>query len=134
MQHADRYDPRVRSRILRGKDMSAADYIDVLQARLAWISEVEALMAAHDAVLMPTVPVIAPAVATTAATDEIYTATNLLILRNATLINFLDGCAITLPCHLPGEAPVGLMLAAPRLHDRRLLSCALAVEVALRAA
>lgn len=130
-QHADHYDPRVRSRILRGKDMSAADYIDVLKARAVWIAEVEGLMAAHDAVVMPTVPVIAPTVAVTAATDEIYTTTNLLILRNATLINFLDGCAISLPCHVPGEAPVGLMLAAPRMHDRRLLSMALAVEAAL---
>lgn len=130
--HADRYDPRVRSRILRGKDMSAADYIDVLQARAAWIAEVEALMAAHDAAVMPTVPIVAPTVAATGATDEVYTATNLLILRNPTLINFLDGCAISLPCHAPDEAPVGLMLAAPRHHDRRLLGLALAAESALR--
>ena len=68
--HADRYDPRVRSRILRGKDMSAADYIDVVQARAAWIAEVEALMAAHDAAVMPTVPIVAP---TVAATDRAET-------------------------------------------------------------
>lgn len=129
---ADRYDPRVRSRILRGKDMSAADYIDVMQARTAWIAEVEALIAGQDAMVMPTVPVIAPTVAHTSASDDVYTTTNLLMLRNPTLINFLDGCAISLPCHRTGEAPVGLMLAAPRLHDHRLLAIALAVESALR--
>lgn len=128
----DRYDPRVRSRILRGKDLSAADYIDVLHARVAWIAEVEALMAQHDAMVMPTVPVVAPKLAETNATDETYTATNLLILRNPTLINFLDGCALSLPCHRPGEAPVGLMLAAPRLHDRRLVAMGLAIEAALK--
>ncbi len=129
-----RYDPRVSSRIQRGQAMSAADYIDVLNARTAWIAEVQAQMADHDALVMPTVPVIAPKLAETAASDEVYTQTNLLILRNPTLINFLDGCAISLPCHRPGDAPVGLMLAAPRLQDQRLLSISLAIEAALQGA
>lgn len=127
----ERYDPRVLVRILRGKDLSAADYIEVLHARTAWIAEVQALMADYDAMVMPTVPVVAPRVAETAATDEVYGATNMLILRNPALINFLDGCAMSLPCHRPGEAPVGLMLAAPRLHDRRLVAIGLAIEAAL---
>lgn len=129
-----RYDPRVSSRIQRGQALSAADYIDVLHARTAWIAEVQAQVADHDALVMPTVPVIAPKLAETAASDEVYTQTNLLILRNPTLINFLDGCAISLPCHRPGDAPVGLMLAAPRLHDQRLLAISLAVEAALQGA
>jgi len=128
------YDPRVSSRIQRGQAMSAADYIDVLNARTAWITEVQAQMTDLDAMTMPTVPVVAPSVSETAASDEVYTQTNLLILRNPTLINFLDGCAISLPCHRPGEAPVGLMLAAPSLHDRRLLSISLAIEAALHGA
>ena len=127
-----RYDPRVSSRIQRGQAMSAADFIDVLNARAAWITEVQAHMAGHDAMIMPTVPVIAPVLAATAASDELYTQTNLLMLRNPTLINFLDGCAISLPCHRPGDAPVGLMLAAPRLHDQHLLSISLAIEAALQ--
>lgn len=129
-----RYDPRVSSRIQRGGAMSAADYIDVLNARSAWIAEVQAQVADHDALVMPTVPVIAPAVAETAASDEVYTRTNLLMLRNPTLINFLDGCAISLPCHRPGDAPVGLMLAAPSLYDQRLLAISLAIEAALHGA
>lgn len=129
-----RYDPRVSSRIQRGQAMSAADHIDVLNARTAWIAEVQAQIAEHDALVMPTVPVVAPALAETANSDELYTRTNLLMLRNPTLINFLDGCALSLPCHRPGDAPVGLMLAAPRMHDQRLLSISLAVEAALQRA
>ena len=129
-----RYDPRVSSRIQRGQAISAAEYIDVLNARTAWIAEVQAQMADHDALVMPTVPVIAPKLAETAASDEVYTQTNLLILRNPTLINFLDGCAISLPCHRPGDAPVGLMLAAPSLYDQRLLAISLAIEAALHGA
>ncbi len=131
-QFGNRYDPRVLSRILRGKDLSAVDYIEVLQARAAWIAEVQALMADYDAMVLPTVPVVAPSVAETEATDELYGSTNMLILRNPALINFLDGCAMSLPCHRPGEAPVGLMLAAPRLHDRRLVAICLAIEAALK--
>ena len=124
----DEYDPRVGTRILRGKDISAADYIDLLARRRQWIARVEAQLADHDALIMPTVPVVAPKIADLVASDEAYFGANGLILRNPTLINFLDGCAISLPCHRAGDAPVGLSLAAAGGQDRRLLSLALAVE------
>lgn len=129
----DRYDPRVRMRILRGREISAADYIDVLVARAAWIGAVEARIAPFDALIMPTVPVVAPKIADL-DDDAAFGATNLLILRNPTFINFLDGCAVSLPCHRPGEAPVGLMLAGAAGRDRAILSIGQAVERALRAA
>ena len=56
--------------------------------------------------------------------DEAYFTANRLMLRNASLVNFLDGCAITLPCHAAGTAPVGLSLVASNNHDRRLLAVA----------
>jgi aspartyl-tRNA(Asn)/glutamyl-tRNA(Gln) amidotransferase subunit A len=126
------YDQRVVSRILRGKDMSAADLLDVVHARRRWVAAVEDQLAGYDALVMPTVPVIAPRIAELQESDEAYYAANGLILRNPTLINFLDGCAVSLPCHQPGSAPVGLSLAAPRGQDRRILSIALAVEGLLR--
>jgi aspartyl-tRNA(Asn)/glutamyl-tRNA(Gln) amidotransferase subunit A len=129
----DRYDPRVRVRILRGRDMSAADYIDVLAARTAWIRAVEARIAPVDALVMPTVPVVAPRI-DELADDAAFGATNLLILRNPTFINFLDGCAVSVPCHRSGEAPVGLMIAGPAGRDRAVLSIGQAVQQALRAA
>ncbi|MBN9457651.1 MAG: amidase [Bosea sp.] len=129
----DRYDPRVRVRILRGREMSAADYIDLLAARSAWIAAVEARIAPFDALVMPTVPVVAPRI-DELSDDAAFGATNLLILRNPTFINFLDGCALSVPCHRPGEAPVGLMLAGAAGRDRAVLSIGQAVEQALRAA
>ena len=129
----DRYDPRVRMRILRGREISAADYIDVLAARAAWIDAVEAWIAPFDALVMPTVPVVAPRI-DELADDAVFGATNLLILRNPTLINFLDGCGVSVPCHRPGEAPVGLMVAGVAGRDRAVLSIGQAVEQALRAA
>ncbi|HEV7326707.1 MAG TPA: amidase [Bosea sp. (in: a-proteobacteria)] len=130
---SDRYDPRVRVRILRGREISAADYIDVLAARTAWIDAVEARVASFDALVMPTVPIVAPRI-DELADDAAFGATNLLILRNPTFINFLDGCAVSLPCHRPGEPPVGLMLAGAAGRDRAILSIGQAVEAALRAA
>ncbi|MEN5065160.1 amidase [Achromobacter aegrifaciens] len=123
-----RYDPRVVSRIMRGKDMSAADYLDLLDAREAWVAAVDRRIAGYDALIMPTTPIVAPAVADLQASDEAYYAANGLILRNPTLINFLDGCALSLPCHAAGTAPVGLMIAGSNGTDRRILSIGLAVE------
>lgn len=131
---ADRYDPRVIARILRGKDMTAADYIDLLGAREAWVAGVDARIAHYDALVMPTVPEVAPAIAPLEASNEAFTRMNLAMLRNCTFINFLDGCALSLPCHAPGTAPVGLMIASSNGADRRILAIGLAVEAALAAA
>ncbi|WP_244510673.1 amidase [Microvirga guangxiensis] len=128
----DRYDPRVVSRILRGKEISAADYLDLLAARKAWKAGVEARIEGYDALLLPTVPVVAPSIAELAASDEVYYSTNGLVLRNATLINFLDGAALSVPCHAPGSAPVGLMIAGPAGADRKILAIGMAIE-AMRA-
>ena len=122
------YDPRVSGRIRAGEKMGAADYIDLMQARKRWISQVEARVAGFDAMLLPTVPVIAPPIAELQSSDEAYAAANGLILRNPTLINFLAGCALSLPCHAKGEPPVGLTLAGAGGRDREILALGLAVE------
>ncbi|MPS77508.1 MAG: amidase [Achromobacter sp.] len=126
-----RYDPRVVSRIMRGQDMSAADYLDLLDAREAWVAAVDHRIAGYDALIMPTTPIVAPAVADLVASDEAYYAANGLILRNPTLINFLDGCALSLPCQAAGTAPVGLMISGSNGADRRILAVGLAVEALL---
>ncbi len=128
------YDPRVAVRIRRGAGLSAADYIELQAARPRWIARVQQRLADAQAslMIMPTVPVVAPALAPLQASDELYGSTNLLILRNPTLINFLDGCALSLPCQRPGEAPVGLMLAAAGGHDAEVLAVGAAIEALLR--
>jgi aspartyl-tRNA(Asn)/glutamyl-tRNA(Gln) amidotransferase subunit A len=129
------YDPRVAVRIRRGAGMSAADYITLQADRRRWIAAVRQRLADTNAftMILPTVPVVAPAIAPLQASDELYGSTNLLILRNPSVINFLDGCALSLPCHAPGTAPVGLMLAAVAGHDARLLAIGAAVETVLAA-
>ena len=125
------YDPRVGKRILLGKSMSASDYLTLGDLRAGFISDMEALCAGFDAIVMPTVPCIAPTIADTDASDEDYFRWNMRILRNNGLINFLDGCAASLPCQEPGAAPVGLMVCGLAGTDRHTLAVAAAIERAL---
>jgi len=132
-QHADAYDPNVRFRILRGKPLTAADYLDALAARAAFIAAFAAATRTYDALLWPTVAVVAPAIAALEE-REAYGRANALILRNTNIVNLLDGCALSLPVHEPGTAPVGLQLVARRGEDRKLLEIGAAAEAALAAA
>src|SRR5580693_2137440 len=128
----DVYDPRVASRILRGESLSAADYIDLLGARRSMIARAERRIAPYDALALPTTANTPPRIADL-ADDKAFTKANLLSLRNCTLINMMDGCAISLPAHREGEVPVGLMLAASGGSDRRIFELAAAMEGVIRA-
>jgi aspartyl-tRNA(Asn)/glutamyl-tRNA(Gln) amidotransferase subunit A len=127
----DVYDPRVASRILRGESQSAADYIDLLGARRSLIARTEKRIAPYDALIFPTTANTPPRIADL-ADDKAFTAANLLALRNCTLINMIDGCAISLPAHREGEVPVGLMLAAAGGSDRRIFELAAGMEAVIR--
>jgi aspartyl-tRNA(Asn)/glutamyl-tRNA(Gln) amidotransferase subunit A len=122
------YDPLVLERIQRGKAMSAADYLDMHESRAAIITEMNRQTAGFDAVLSPTLPIVATKIVDVAESADEYRRVNMLLLRNASVVNFLDGCALSIPCHADGEAPVGLMVAGPRMGDAALLSIGLAVE------
>jgi aspartyl-tRNA(Asn)/glutamyl-tRNA(Gln) amidotransferase subunit A len=127
----DVYDPRVSTRIQRGEAISAADYIDLLAARRSLIARTEKRIAPYDALVMPTTANTPPRIADL-ADDKAFTLQNLRALRNCTLINMIDGCAISLPAHREGEVPVGLMLAASGGSDRRIFELATAMEGVIR--
>lgn len=131
-EKAELYDPRVLSRILRGESLSAADYVDLLRIRRAIIAGFERRVTPYDALIAPTVAITPPMI-TDLAHDAAYTKANILSLRNCALINTLDGCAISLPCHREGDAPVGLMLAAAGGSDRRIFELAAGIEKIVRA-
>ncbi len=127
----DVYDPRVSARIMRGEGISAADYIDLLDARRSLITRIDARLAPYDALVLPTTANTPPRIADL-ADDKAFTTANLRSLRNCSLINLIDGCAISLPAHREGEVPVGLMLAAPGGADRRIFELAAGMEAVLR--
>ncbi len=124
------YDPRVVARVRAGAAMTAVGYVRLLARRRVFIDAIAAQIAGLDALLWPTVPFIAPTIASL-ADDAAYHAANALALRNSTVANLLDGCAISIPC--PGDGPpVGLTLAALHGHDDHLLSVATSVQSLLK--
>jgi amidase/aspartyl-tRNA(Asn)/glutamyl-tRNA(Gln) amidotransferase subunit A len=60
--------------------------------------------------------------------DEAFFRVNALLLRNTSVVNMLDGCALSLPCHEPGELPVGLMVWHEAMHDDTILNLSLQIE------
>jgi aspartyl-tRNA(Asn)/glutamyl-tRNA(Gln) amidotransferase subunit A len=129
--NASAYDPRVLIRIQKGATQSAADYIDLMVARRAFIEAVEQRTARFDALLMPTTPIVAPRIASLQSDAEFFPV-NGLVLRNPSVINLLDGCAISIPNHQEGEPPTGLMLCCRGGQDRQLLREAAAAEQVVR--
>jgi aspartyl-tRNA(Asn)/glutamyl-tRNA(Gln) amidotransferase subunit A len=128
----DLYDPRIRTRIMGGASMTAAQYFTLVQARAAIIRQFDVETCGYDAVVLPTCPLIPPEIAALERDEAEYGRVNLLQLRNTAAGNFLDRCAISLPCHRESEAPVGLMVMGETMGDERLFSVAAAIETALK--
>lgn len=126
------FDPRILKRIQRGERMSAADYVELVNARARIIAAVAPRTAPFDAVICPTCPLVPPRLAEVDDEKE-YNRINMMLLRNTSVGNFLDRCSISIPCHSEGEAPVGLMLTGEHMGDARLFAVAQAVEAALAA-
>ena len=123
----DGYDPRVAGRIRAGAQVDDEELAAIRAARREMMAAFTGVTAGFDALLTPTVPIVAPPLAAFGRDDE-YVRLNLLLLRNPSLFNFLDGCAISLPIQREGEPPVGLMLAAPNGQDLALLGVARGIE------
>ncbi|MBV9239494.1 MAG: amidase [Xanthobacteraceae bacterium] len=121
------YDPRVSVRIERGREMSAADYVRLVEDRRRIVASFNASLAPFDALLMPTVAKLAPPLSAFAP-DADYARLNAMILRNPSVVNFLDGCAATVPIQRGSELAVGLSVVGTQGSDARILRIALGVE------
>ncbi|MEQ1518061.1 MAG: amidase [Usitatibacteraceae bacterium] len=129
----DEFDPRVIKRLRLGADITSADYIDLLKLRQSLMAEANKATARFDALLAPTVPIVAPSIAEMESSDDVLFKINGLLLRNCAPFNVLDRPCWSLPCHRSGEAPVGLMVVGETMGDLRLQSIGLAIETALAA-
>jgi aspartyl-tRNA(Asn)/glutamyl-tRNA(Gln) amidotransferase subunit A len=120
-------DPNVRSRLERARNITAADFIEMVNERAALIAAMDARLADIDVLALPTTPIVAPTIAEMTAPD-VFARKNAMLLRNTSIANFFDLCAISLPLPREGGLPTGLMLVVRNGHDRRLLRIAAAVE------
>ena len=128
---ADQVDPRVMGRFLKGGEASARDYFSMLRLRKALIEQANERTQGFDAVILPTVAVTPPRLRDLRE-DEAYYRINGLVIRNAAVANLLDRCAISIPCHVAAEAPVGFMMMGEHKADRGLLALANHLEDAIR--
>jgi aspartyl-tRNA(Asn)/glutamyl-tRNA(Gln) amidotransferase subunit A len=123
------YDPRVRANLEAASGMTAVEYIELRAARADLIARVAERTSGFDALLMPSVAITAPPIAAFEPEAD-YHRLHALLTRNASVINFLDGCAITLPIQITGP-PVGLMIVGQHGADRKLFGVARGVEAAI---
>jgi aspartyl-tRNA(Asn)/glutamyl-tRNA(Gln) amidotransferase subunit A len=131
-RRGDVADPIIRLRIERAAKIPAADYVDMLRERAALVRAMDDRLKDIDVLAMPTTPIVSPVLAEVANQDNFFRQ-NALLLRNTSIWNFFDCCAITLPLPRQGELPTGLMLVARNGRDRRLFHIAAAVERLLAA-
>jgi aspartyl-tRNA(Asn)/glutamyl-tRNA(Gln) amidotransferase subunit A len=127
------YDPRVRARFRAGEELTEAGYQELLKLRERFIQSINAAASGYDALLLPTTPDTAPTIAEATKDDESYFRLNSRMLRNCSIVNLFDGCALSVPCHQPGSAPVGLLLAGTQNRDRKILAVGRAVEEVITA-
>jgi aspartyl-tRNA(Asn)/glutamyl-tRNA(Gln) amidotransferase subunit A len=126
-RRADAIDPNVRARLERSSGITAADFIWMVNERAALIRAMDARLADIDVLVMPTSPIVAPTMDEVAVQDEFFRK-NAMLLRNTSIWNFFNCCAISLPLPREGGLPVGLMLVMRNGQDHRLFRIAAAVE------
>ncbi len=119
------YDPNVRKRVERGVQFSGVDYVHALGQRSDLMRMFQKLTAPFDALILPTVPIIAPTMDECARDEDDIRAA---LIRNPSLFNLLDRPAISIPIHGVGGPPVALMIVGERGQDWRLLGVARAIE------
>lgn len=122
-------DQRVLQRIMAAEGFSRSDYADKLAHRAKAVAAFHTLANGVDAFLLPTVPTVAPAIAEVEAD---FDRLNALMLRNPSLVNFLDGCAATIPMQRAQRLATGLMVFAPGGRDWQVLDIAARCEALLQ--
>lgn len=120
--------PPILDRFRGGRDVTAADYVAAWQRLDRLRADWAAAVAGHDAVILPTAPILPPEAARLETDAAFFAAENLLALRNTRIGNLMGLPAITLPT---GRPACGLMAMGRAGQDRRLLRVAAAIEAAL---
>jgi aspartyl-tRNA(Asn)/glutamyl-tRNA(Gln) amidotransferase subunit A len=108
-------DPWVRSRLLGGQSIGAADYIDELTHRRRTAEAFAAWMRGRDALIAPTLPIVATPVA---EVDE--STTPLATFTRAA--NYLGACALSLPAGFSADRlPIGVQLIGAPFAEATLI-------------
>jgi len=126
---ADQFDPRVHARMGRAEEISAVEYRQTLNRRQEFISAFREEIG-EDMLILPTTPKLPPRIEDL-ADDDAFNRLNLLALRNPSLANVANACAIAMPYRHEGTT-LSAMLVAAGGRDTELLACAKVVEAGLQ--
>ncbi len=123
------FDPRVHARMKRADEITAVEYRQTLNRRGDFVKAFAAELG-DDLLLLPTTPILPPSRELLEKDDEAFNRLNLLALRNPSLANGADGCAIALP-YENDDRVLSAMLVGAKGKDELLIACAKEVETVL---
>ena len=130
-EHFDELDPVVAHRMIKGKQISASEY---LQNVLDWKDlrvKANASLRDVDVLLTPTTTIPAKSVAEVETGPDAYSETNISYLRNTSIGNILNLCGLTVPCGFTREGlPIGLMLYGKSFQENTVLRAGYAFQQA----
>lgn len=120
-------DPRIAARLAVGRKLLATDYLRMAKRRADLVERMDRRLQSGEILMLPTVPLLAPAISRLTGDEAEFHRINGLVLRNTRVANLFDLPAISLPA-AGGPLPVGVMLMARKMTDRRLLAVAAEIE------
>ena len=119
---------KILERFRSGADILASDFIHAWDKLIHFREQYHLEVAAYDAVLIPTSPIIPPEIGRLMDDGDFYNSQNLLALRNTRIGNLMGGCSITLPTDIPS---CGFLIMGRPNDEERLLRLAQACELVL---
>lgn len=126
----EKYRPVVRGRLLAGRNFTAVDYLSARESCDAFRVSVDLALHGIDALLLPTLPILAPAL----GQEELIIGgarvpVRAAMLRNTQLFNMTGHPAISLPMRMPdGVLPAGLEIVGGLNQTSTLLAIAATCE------
>jgi aspartyl-tRNA(Asn)/glutamyl-tRNA(Gln) amidotransferase subunit A len=126
----ERYTAPVRLRLEMGRYVLAEDYVRALAGREMLTREIDAALAQHDALLLPTLPIPAPPIGANAVqVGKTSEPVRNVMLRLTQLFNVTGHPAISIPSGMtPAGLPCAVQLVGSRMQTDALLKVALACE------
>ncbi|MEK9653197.1 MAG: amidase family protein, partial [Betaproteobacteria bacterium] len=127
--HFDALDPIVAHRIIKGKDVTATEYLDITRGLQEVRKISEAFFEVCDAIIVPTVMIAPRRLSEVKDSIEMYAKTNLQCLRNTAIGNILNLSGVSIPCGYSKDGlPIGLMIYGKSFDEMKILSMAHAYQ------
>ena len=128
-QQFDKLDPVVAHRLIKGRDVTASEYIDIQNGLSRVRTESLQFFDRFDAFIVPTVMISPPPLSSCEESIQSYATINAQCLRNTAIGNMLNLSAVTVPCGFTKKGlPVGLMVYGKPFDEMKILEIANAFQ------